>query len=490
MQKKLLSFLFAVFLINSLAGQTSIPGLTHSRLDNGLEVFTVENHTVPLTRIQITFRCGAISQQPETAGLFHLYEHMLFKGNAVYNSDSEFQSAMKTLGVTSWNGGTNTEYVTYYFTVPSDKVEEGISFWANAILYPLFRSDELQTEKQVVINEIQGALNEPGRIKNAGITRHLFYKYPWRRDVAGYVSAIESADRQKMLEIKQRYYIPNSAAVFVGGDIDPAQIRTIIDKHFGGWEPGPDPWKNPPPMQPLLENNVFLTFADRSMYEQLAFHEIRFRGPDTAHDEAATHAADMWLMLLDNPDSNFKKRIMTEVPDVYKKEHINAGYYTQKDGSFIIFSCYFIMNPDTDITDSVNAFRQTVLDEMNSIQSKDDYFSRDDYSLVKQIMADELLLTMETPAGFIENLSFWWASAGSDYYFNYRDNLADVTIEDIQDYIGTYIMDIGFVSTLTYNPVHSPVLEDGILPESWIRINENNAFWWKHPEQYTGVSNE
>ena len=76
------------------AESTPVPGLSFFKLDNGLELFVLENHAVPLTRIQVTFRCGALTQTPETCGIFHLYEHMLFKGNKKYQTETQFAAAM------------------------------------------------------------------------------------------------------------------------------------------------------------------------------------------------------------------------------------------------------------------------------------------------------------------------------------------------------------------------------------------------------------
>jgi zinc protease len=116
MQMKFFVLLTGLFiaLFPVFSQQTEIPGLFRYELENGLEVFVFENHAVPLARIQITFRCGSISQTPETAGLFHFYEHMLFKGNTTYPTKTEFKSALTRLGVATWNGGTSTEYVTYF----------------------------------------------------------------------------------------------------------------------------------------------------------------------------------------------------------------------------------------------------------------------------------------------------------------------------------------------------------------------------------------
>ena len=102
-------------------------------LENGLEVFLEENHLVPLVNIRITFRAGAIVETPDLNGLCHLYEHMLFKGNALFRNQAEFKAALKRLGVGRWNGRTSTEYVTYYITIPSEKDGEGLKFWAYAV---------------------------------------------------------------------------------------------------------------------------------------------------------------------------------------------------------------------------------------------------------------------------------------------------------------------------------------------------------------------
>ena len=90
------------------AEQSPIQGLQSWRLKNGLEVFAFRNANVPLARVQITFRCGSIAQSAETAGLFHLYEHLLFKGNSRYPDQASFKAALNALGVAEWNGGTST----------------------------------------------------------------------------------------------------------------------------------------------------------------------------------------------------------------------------------------------------------------------------------------------------------------------------------------------------------------------------------------------
>ena len=156
MKKYVMILLLLVFLFTSFtaaAQETSEKGLYHYVLDNGLELFVMENHAAPLAYIEIAIRAGGISQSEKNAGLFHLYEHMMFKGNTKYKTAAAVQRALKNLGVASWNGSTANEFINYFFTVPSSSLTEGLEFWSHAVRDPLLDPNELENEKKVVISE-------------------------------------------------------------------------------------------------------------------------------------------------------------------------------------------------------------------------------------------------------------------------------------------------------------------------------------------------
>ncbi len=475
----LYSILLSTLVLFSLTAEsTQIAGLHHYRLDNGMEVFIFENHVVPLVKIQITFRCGAIAQTAKNAGLFHLYEHMLFKGNEVFKSDSDFQAAMKEIGVTSWNGGTSTEYVEYHFTVPADKLAKGVAFWANAVRYPLFREDELTTEKQVVINEIRGSHNEPARIYEGAMDKVLYYKYPWRRDVTGPEENVRNATRQDLLYIQAHYYIPNNAALFIGGDVDPEAALEIVKTYFGDWQEGPDPWKAPPPAHPFLNNDVFLSYPDPSMYQGLMSVDLRLRGPDVLADPRSTYAADVWLFLLEDPNGRFRNDIYNKVQGIYKKEYITASYFTQRDGGAIYFRTYLTTQPSGGNVERALLFKKAVLEEMQAILDDPNYFSKEDFALVKTRLEDKQLLDMETADQLISSLSFWWASASTEYYLGYIDNMKKVMIEDVRAFIRKYISGRDMLTGAVMNPADYAKNKEEFGKTGFTEIRKSTAFWW------------
>src|SRR4030042_5945535 len=116
-KKILLCFSFLLFLLFSLLFAQSKTGgkegIFTTKLDNGLEVISIENHTVPLVTISIAVKNGAYTEPPEYNGLSHLYEHMFFKGNKAIPNQEKYMERQRELGIV-WNGGTSTEYVNYY----------------------------------------------------------------------------------------------------------------------------------------------------------------------------------------------------------------------------------------------------------------------------------------------------------------------------------------------------------------------------------------
>ncbi len=471
--------LISIFMIIFLSA-SSIPGLTHYVLDNGLELFVVENHSVPLVTIQIAFRTGAISQDETNCGLFHLYEHMLFKGNSKFKTQSEFMSAMNKLGASTWNGGTSTEYVDYYFTIPSYNLEKGLEFWAYAVKEPLFLEEELIPERDVVASEIQGMITTPSNIFSASQTKKMFYKYPWRRDVGGSIEIIKNATVEQLKDIQRRFYIPNNAALFVGGDVNPKEVLEYTKKYYGDWKRGPDPWAKPLDPHPALPADVNLIYPDSTFYSRYGFVRISWRGPDVLKDTADTYSIDVFLFLVQNPNGKFKKNIYKASAILLDPEYMDVSYPTQRDGGVIYFYAYIDTAIDN-IVEEVEKLRKAVIDEFDKVANDPNYFTAEELELAKTKLSDNNLFSMETPSSFISTISFWWTTATTDYFFNYEDNCKKVTVNDIQTLIKKYIIGKPAVLGLRlhinrFNEDY--LMQNNIKKYNYEVVTKDNAFWW------------
>ena len=224
-------------------------------LANGLEVIVVENHGVPLATIEIDVKNGSFTQTPEYEGLAHMYEHMFFKADSIYPEPNQFWDRASDLGAI-FNGTTTEERVNYYMTVPSEKLADAIQLVASAIRAPLFRRDELERERQVVIGEYDRYDSNPFSALDRQTTARLYPGNFSRKNIIGNRQIILTTTPEKMRFIQGKYYIPNNSALIVAGDVNPTAVFALAARELGQWSRGADPFVSDPiPAIPPLQKS-------------------------------------------------------------------------------------------------------------------------------------------------------------------------------------------------------------------------------------------
>jgi zinc protease len=458
----------------------------HRTLANGLEVIVVENHAVPLATVCVAFRGGASAQSPANAGLFHLYEHMLFDGNEKYPTQASFMAALNRLGVANWNGGTGSESINYYISLPSEKLAEGVEFWSWAVKKPVFDAAKLEREKEVVINEIRGYHTDPDQIAENALESRIFTKAPWRKNVDGPEENVKGATIAQLEAMRAAYYIPRNTALLIGGDVDPAKAFAIAEKFFGDWRGGDAPAIGAEPQGPLPEG-VALAYPDEDYYKGVAQAQFRWRGPDVLRQTKDTYTSDVFLFLLSSPVGRFKADLMKAGPGLYDPEYISFNYPTARDGGNYQFAALLAAKDaakDGNILDRAEALRRLLKEEFALI-AKDPaaYFGADELDKAKAKLIDQNLLSEEVARSFVTgSLTFWWSVATTDYFFGYEDNCHKVSWADISDLIGRYLADAPSASLVRMKAEDygaDPAAADREKALGYAEVGADNAFWWQ-----------
>jgi zinc protease len=458
----------------------------HKTLANGLEVIVVENHAVPLATVCVAVRGAASAQTQENAGLFHLYEHMLFDGNEKYPTQAALMAAIKRLGVANWNGETGSQYINYYITVPSEKLSDGVEFWSWAIKTPVFNEDKLGREKQVVVNEIRGYHTDPDHIADEALESRMFSQYPWRKNIDGPEDNIQKATIAQLEAIRDQYYIPRNAALLVGGDVSADKVFALAQKFFGDWKGGAAPVIGEPPQGPLPEG-IALVYPDDGYYQGVAQAQLRWRGPDVLRQPKDTYASDVFLFLLSSPVGRFKSDLMKSGIGLYDPEYIGFSYPTARDGGNYQFSAYLVAQADAkqgNVLDRAEALRAFLKGEFALI-AKDPsaYFGPDELEKAKTKLIDQNLLSEEVAASFVtESLTFWWSVATTDYFFGYEGNCRKVTWNDISDLIDRYLSSAPSAIEVRMRSdayAADPTAAEREKALGYTEIGPDNAYWWQ-----------
>ena len=471
-----LAFASAVF-----AEKTPLKDVYHYTLENGLDLYVVENHAAPLAYIEIAVKAGGIAQTSENAGLFHLYEHMMFKGNAKYRDAASVQRAISDMGVPDWNGTTGAECVNYYFTVPSSLLRDGMEFWSYAIREPLLDEAEFEREKKVVLSEIEGGLSDPNTIYRYAVQKALFPKYPWKCDPAGAPAVVRNATVAQIRAIQKEYYIPNNASLFIAGDVEPETVYALAKELYGSWERGKDPWIPIPEQQPVnpLSRTTFCVMPYDRISSDAAQVSVIYRGPDALYDRKATYAADMLGYFFDDPDGIYvRSMLQNEALGIPDPQYVWEGYGTTRATSTLSFGA-LLLSPEEDLPRRAALFYTTLTENIvRRIRGEAAVFSKRQFSRVYQKIKDTFIDDAETAERVKASLRFWWITADADYYYRYLDNMMKIDKTDIDRFLTEYVSERNALVTVLVNPAVYEKQKKAFAEAGFSEITADTAFWY------------
>ena len=427
MRRNILFLLLGVLIMSSATAQSNLPANMYmKKLDNGLDVLVIEDHSVPLVTIEINVKNGAYTETPEYDGLSHLYEHMFFKANKDYPSQEKYMERVRELGV-SFNGTTSTERVNYFITLGSHNLKPGLEFMNSAIRYPKFDTVEMRAENSVVAGEFKRNESNPIFFLRDEMAHQLWGDLYSRKNTIGDYNIIETATAEKMEVIKGKYYHPNNSLLMFAGDVDHEECFKLAEEIMGEWEPCDfDPFEKwpIPEIKPLEKSTKFIVENEVSTTPVIMYG---YHGPDTRNDVKATYAADVFSFILSQRTSKFHQTMIESGLAL----NTNVSYYTQRyTGPINIF---LVPNPNK-IQEAMDALAAEI-----EKWDDDDYFTDEQLQTAKNLLAISDDYSKEQTSQFVHTVGFWWAVADIDYYVNYVEELQKVTREDIKNYVRTYI---------------------------------------------------
>jgi zinc protease len=247
---RVLALLFLLFLLVPTLSHAADGDITEYRLDNGLGIYVIERHAVPLASVQVWYRTGDLNERPGIRGLSHLFEHMMFRGSEHFAAEEHDRRIGEV-------GGTNNAYTTldvtvYTQVVPSGTVELVAEMEADRMARLVLDEAMLETEVEVVKEEYR--VNYENNLMNRLILqlqREYFGEHPYSYGI-GFMEDLDTVSVETCLRYYKARYAPNNAALIVAGDVVPGEIRALAERHFGPILPSdgvaPDP--PPPPERP------------------------------------------------------------------------------------------------------------------------------------------------------------------------------------------------------------------------------------------------
>ncbi len=200
------------------------------QLNNGMTVLKNLQTKSPVVSLQVWVDNGSADETPEVAGVSHFIEHLLFKGTKSFGPGQIAQAIEGAGG--QLNAYTSFDQTVYYVTMGTSQLELGLKTLSEMLFFPLFNEEEVDREREVVIEEIKRGRDEPSRVNSQFAFESFFKTHPYGRPIIGYEEIIQNISVESIKKYFFEKYHPKKSFLLVTGDYDQKVVDNLISKYF------------------------------------------------------------------------------------------------------------------------------------------------------------------------------------------------------------------------------------------------------------------
>ena len=235
------------------APSLKMPPVQKQKLSNGLAVWIVEHHEVPLAQVNMIVRSGSAADPIGKYGLGSLAAAMLDEG-AGSRSALEIADALEFLGA-NLSTTSSFDYSAIRMSVPVSKLADALPVMADVTLRPTFPPGELDRLKKERLTGLLQARDNPAALIQMAFPRVIYGPtHRYGTSANGLPPALESFTAADMQTFYRAHYRPENSTLLVVGDVTPASVMPMLEKAFGSWKgEGMAPLVAEVPMAPQLK---------------------------------------------------------------------------------------------------------------------------------------------------------------------------------------------------------------------------------------------
>ncbi|HER44016.1 MAG TPA: insulinase family protein, partial [Candidatus Eisenbacteria bacterium] len=219
-----------VALACSLAAPAAGTELRAFAIEGGPRVVLEPHPESDIVCVAVSVPTGSAFETPETRGMSHFLEHMVFDGAERW-SRIEMSGWVDERGA-FLNAFTRKETAVYFLVVSRGDLERGMEILSQMLLHSIFPPDEFEKERKIILEELREGMDDPASKRERLVDRYLYRGSALAEPVAGYAATIETMRREEMMRFYRERYRTNLMRIHLSGGFDPVQAERWIEDYF------------------------------------------------------------------------------------------------------------------------------------------------------------------------------------------------------------------------------------------------------------------
>jgi predicted Zn-dependent peptidase len=399
-------------------------------LKNGMVLYLMEDHELPLINLQAMIRTGSIYDPPDQVGLAGLTAGVMRTGGTANQTGDEVDALLDQMAAgLSVGAGLDAGFAS--LDVLKKDFDTGLALFADILMHPVFEEEKLTVAKNQAIELIRRKNDHPGAIASREFGKLVYGEdHPFAREASG--AMIEKIKRDDLAAFHDRYFAPNTMMVGVTGDFGREEMIKKIESAFAGWRSRPEPPRSVPAVPERFAKSVNM------VVKEITQTQIRIGHVGIRQDNPDFFALSVMNDILGG--SGFTSRMFKEVRT--KQGLAYSAGTSIRPGN--LEKGVFVAYAETRAETTSQAIA-TMMDQIRKI--REEKVSAAELKRAKDAFLNSFIFSFSSPAQIVgQQMSLEYYGMPPDFLERYRDNVAKVTAEDIQRVARKYLHPDGLIA--------------------------------------------
>jgi zinc protease len=391
-------------------------------LSNGIPVYLLENHELPLITVDVLVTRGTLYEPPELAGLFEIMADVMRTGGTATRSPWDVDEELESMAA-SVELSLGREYGIATLDLLAEDLPRGLDIFGDILRNPRFREDRVALRKQQAIEGIRRRNDNP-----SNIAFRLFPAYLYGKDhpLGAYetISGIESITVADLKEAHKALFHPENLTIAASGDFDERRIIALLERHFGTWKKAA---AGAAASESLPEPGIYrgepvVVYVEKDLNQStllMGYTSLK-RTPENS---------DIFALRVMNEilgESSFTSRLFREVRDKRGLAYSVGSYF---DTSSYTFPGYWVAFAQTRAEKTVET-ASIMIEVIESMKARP--VGEEELQVIKDSIVNSFVFSFESSSGVVrQRMILDVRGYPEDYLEQYTGKIAQVTSADV-----------------------------------------------------------
>ena len=390
-----------------------LPEAQRVMLENGIIIYFLEDHELPLVNISAVIRTGSAYDPEGKSGLSEITGTVMRTGGTTELTGDEVDDELDYMA-SAISFSVDRESVTASLSVLKENIDRGIQIFSDILINPVFNAAKIREAQDLKIEALRRLYDNPQHLAFRELTRIIYAGNP--RGELSSIYSVKNITREDILGFYRRFFYPQNVMMAVSGDIRKDELLAILHKYFDTWRAEGTVPSIPPPRK-RQNGSISYIFKD-SPQSVVVLGQI---GPGKSDPDYFPFQVLNFIL----GGGGFNSRIVKEVRNNLGLAYSAGSFYAARK-DYGVFAAY-AMTKSASTAQSLSMIRSIIDDAQNIMVTEEEL------TWAKKSINSSFIFSFASAdqiAG--QQLMIAYDGLPKDFFATYRDNINRVSREDVK----------------------------------------------------------